>query len=307
MSALELSIVIPVYRSSQTLAQLCEQLLVELNGRAIEIIFVHDAGDDASWDAITALCDSDVRIKGLNLRRNSGQHNAIMAGLRAAVGSVVITMDDDLQHSPSDVPELVSAVERGADVCYAIFEQRQHTAWKKIGSGVNNLVATILLSKPRALYLSPFRAIKSDVVREITKYCGPSVYIDGLILGVTARIAVVRVAHHPRLAGTGGYTFRRSVSLFLRMATMGSVAPLRLATLLGFSSAFFGALLGIFLTISYLLGNQVPTGWTSLAVLTLWMSGIQLVSLGLVGEYIGKLLLEARNTPQYTIAETRNL
>lgn len=305
--ALDLSVVVPVYRSATILPRLHAEICEALKDYKFEIVLVHDASPDNSWDVIVGLARKDPRVRGVNLRRNSGQHNAIMAGLYCARGAVIVTMDDDMQHSPSDIPLLYAKVQEGADVCYAQFGAKHHEVWKKLGSAMNDRLASYLLSKPRRLYLSPFRAFSAALRQEIVKYCGPSVYLDGLILRITSRIATVTVAHHRRADGTGNYSLRKSISLLLRMATMTSVAPLRVATATGFVVGFVGIVVALGLVIARLLGDDVPVGWTSLLVVVLLLSSVQLIAIGMVGEYLGKVTLEVRRTPQFTVAETVNL
>lgn len=302
--ACDLSIVVPVYRSADILPRFHAELSSALGGREYELILIHDCGPDNSWEVIKTLAARDPRVRGVNLRRNVGQHNAIMAGLRLARGAVVVTMDDDLQHAPKDIPALYDKVCAGADVCYAVFGKRHHAPWKQLGSAVNDIIASYLLNKPRNLYLSPFRAFSDAVRREIVRYTGPSVYLDGLILGVTRRITTVDVTHRSRAVGEGNYNLRRSLSLFLKMATMTSIAPLRLATAFGFLVAAGGLILAIALLAMRLMGYGVPIGWTSIVVTILVMGGAQLVSIGMIGEYLGKVVLEVRRTPQFVVAET---
>lgn len=305
--AYDISVVVPVYRSATILPKLHAEICEALKDHKFEIVLVHDASTEDCWNVIVGLARKDPRVRGVNLRRNSGQHNAIMAGLHCARGAVIVTMDDDLQHSPADIPLLYAKVREGADVCYAQFGAKHHQLWKKFGSAVNDRLASYLLSKPRRLYLSPFRAFSAALQQEIVKYSGPSVYLDGLILRITSRIATVTVAHHRRADGAGNYSLRKSISLLLRMATMTSVAPLRVATATGFIVGFVGIVVALGLVIARLLGDDVPVGWTSLLVVVLLLSSVQLIAIGMVGEYLGKVTLEVRRTPQFTVAETVNL
>ncbi|OIQ66576.1 undecaprenyl-phosphate 4-deoxy-4-formamido-L-arabinose transferase [mine drainage metagenome] len=230
-----------------------------------------------------------------------------MAGLKFAEGDVVVMMDDDLQHSPYDIPALYHKVLDGYDVCYAAFKNRQHAQWKVIGSAFNDRVAQYLLKKPKGLYLSPFKAIKREIRNELLKYHGPHVYLDGLILTVTNHIAMVMVDHHARHDGEGAYGFRRSMSLWLKMATNFSIAPLRFASFIGMAFSVLGFLLAILFIVQKLANNQVPAGWTSLMVIVLIMGGIQLLALGAIGEYLGRVFLSINNRPQYVIAQTLNV
>ncbi len=302
-----ISIVVPVYGSEPILPRLIQAISDSLGDQRYEVILVHDCGPDNSWSVIRTLSQLDQRVRGINLRQNVGQHNAIMAGLNVARGKIIVTMDDDLQHSPGDIPLLCGKIEEGFDVCYAKFRNREHALWKRWGSKLNDRLACILLDKPRDLYLSPFKAMRDVVRDEVIKYAGPSVYLDGLILSVTGNITTADVDHHSRSDGKGGYSLLRSVALLLRMSTITSIAPLRLATLAGFGFAFLGAFLVIVFVIQRFTVNAMPLGWSWLMVTVLVLGGVQLMALGIVGEYIGRIFLEVRKRPQFVVAASSNL
>jgi undecaprenyl-phosphate 4-deoxy-4-formamido-L-arabinose transferase len=213
-------------------------------------------------------------------------------------------MDDDLQHSPTDIPKLLWEINHGFDVAYARFKNRHHALWKIAGSRLNNAVAGYLMQKPRDLYLSPFRAMKATIRDDILRYRGPYVYVDGLILSVTRNIASVDVEHHDRYAGESSYGLRKSLSLWLKMATSFSIVPLRLTSLLGMFFAGVGFLLAILLIIQKFTLNLMPIGWSSLIVTVLIIGGVQLLAIGMVGEYLGRVLLTINSRPQYVIGET---
>lgn len=299
-----LSIVIPVFGSAEILPTLVAEMRNALSGREWEIVFVHDHGPGDSWAVIQRLAQEEPRVRGVNLRQNVGQHNAVMAGLNYARGEIIVMMDDDLQHPPGEVPKLVAAIEAGADVCYVYYRGRQHAAWKILGSKLNDRLATFLLDKPKGLYLSSFKAMRRVIRDEVIKYSGPSVYVDGLILAVTGNIVSVDVDHHDRRSGESGFTFAKSVSLLLRMSTITSLAPLRLATLTGFVLAGLGGLLAVVFVIQTLFGGNFPAGWPSLVVIVLILGGVQLMALGIIGEYVGRVFLEVRKRPQFVVEST---
>ena len=308
-SKCKLSVVIPVYGSEQVLPELVAQLIAvmatlsEIN-KNFEIIFVCDRSPDKSWNVIQELARTYSQVQGILLRTNAGQHNALMAGLARAKGEIIVTMDDDLQHSPSDIPQLLNELKQGNDVVFASFKNRNHALWKVWGSRLNDAVACYLLKKPKNLYLSPFRAMKACIRNEIVNYKGPYVYIDGLILSVTRDIGTLEVEHHERHAGDSGYSFGKSISLWLKMATNFSVVPLRVTSLFGVIFAGCGFLLAILLIIQKFTINIMPVGWTSLIVTVLIIGGVQLLAIGVLGEYLGKVLLTLNAKPQYVIAET---
>lgn len=304
-----LSFVIPVYGSEKVLPELISRLQAVLEpiprlAGNYEVIFVCDCSPDQSWRVIRALSAQYPWVHGISLRMNAGQHNALMAGFAQARGKIILTMDDDLQHAPSDIPALLDELESGRDVVYARFKNRRHASWKIAGSRLNDLVAGYLMKKPKGLYLSPFRAIKAEIIADILRYHGPYVYVDGLLLSVTRNIGSVDVEHHDRFAGDSGYSFKKSISLWLKMATSFSIVPLRLTSFAGLFCAGFGFLLAVLLVIQRLTLNLMPIGWSSLAVAILIMGGMQLVALGMLGEYLGRVLLTLNSRPQYVIGET---
>lgn len=300
-----LSIVVPVYRSAQILPQLVDQIHAEMCKEGLvdsfELLLVNDASTDSSWEVIRSLALKYTFIKGISLRRNFGQHNAIMAGLNYVNGDFVILMDDDLQHPPNAIGDMVRALTEGYDVCYTNYLNRQHVIWKKLGSRFNDWVATHLLGKPKGLYLSSFKAIRKEVVEEIVKYDGPYAYIDGLILDVTRFITTIPIEHQARHEGEGNYNLRRSFSLWLKMATSFSVLPLRLASYAGFALAALSLVMIAFIIVLKFLHPEYPRGWTSLIATVLFIGGIQTLCIGMMGEYLGRTYLKLNNKPQFVV------
>ena len=300
-----LSIVVPVYRSAQILPQLVDQIHAEMCKEGLvdsfELLLVNDASTDSSWEVIRSLALKYTFIKGISLRRNFGQHNAIMAGLNYVNGDFVILMDDDLQHPPNAIGDMVRALSEGYDVCYTNYLNRQHVIWKKLGSRFNDWVATHLLGKPKGLYLSSFKAIRKEVVEEIVKYDGPYAYIDGLILDVTRFITTIPIEHQARHEGEGNYNLRRSFSLWMKMATSFSVLPLRLASYAGFALAALSLVMIAFIIVLKFLHPEYPRGWTSLIATVLFIGGIQTLCIGMMGEYLGRTYLKLNNKPQFVV------
>ena len=303
----EVSIVIPVYRSRDCLAPLVEALMVVLSGTVAsgryEIILVNDDSPDDSWTEIMRLAAAYPSVKGVSLSRNFGQHNATMAGLREACGRYVVVMDDDLQHPPSAIPQILASLRNGADVCYTIYRGRKHALWKKFGSWVNDAAATVLLGKPRGLYLSSFKGMTRIVVDAVKTYDGPFTYLDGLILDVTRKIDVVTVEHGHRFAGEGNYGVVKSVSLWLKMATSFSILPLRLASLAGMLLGVAAASLAGYIVIGSLVNGTTYPGWASIMVAVLVVGCMQLLGIGLIGEYMGRAYLRMNNKPQFVVRE----
>lgn len=305
---LRLSVVIPVYRSEHALPPLVEQLEAVLEAAPghgnYEVILVCDCSPDRSWEVIEELSGKHRWIRGIRLRMNAGQHNALMAGLAIAGGQTIVTMDDDLQHSPKDIPALIDELHQGRDVVFARFRNRKHSLWKRAGSRFNDIVASYLIQKPRGLYLSPFRAMKASIRDDVLRYKGPYVYLDGLILSTTRNISAVEVGHHGRHSGDSGYSFRKSVSLWMKMATNFSIVPLRLTSLLGLLFAGIGFGFAVLLIAQKFLLDRMPIGWSSLIVATLIIGGVQLLALGMLGEYLGRVLLTLNAKPQYVVDRT---
>jgi polyisoprenyl-phosphate glycosyltransferase len=307
-SGCTLSIVVPVYRSAQILPQLVDQIHAEMCKEGLvdsfELLLVNDASTDDSWQVIRSLAQKHEFIKGISLRRNFGQHNAIMAGLHYVSGDLVVLMDDDLQHPPHAIGDMARALAEGYDVCYTDYLNRQHVIWKRLGSQFNDWVATHLLGKPKGLYLSSFKAIRKEVVDEIVKYDGPYAYIDGLILDVTRSITTIAIEHQARHEGEGNYNLRRSFSLWMKMATSFSVLPLRLASYTGFSLAAVSLIMIIFVLVQKLIHPDLPAGWASLIATILFIGGIQTLCIGVMGEYLGRTYLKLNHKPQFVVSST---
>jgi len=303
---LALSIVIPVYNGAVSIAELVRALEgLPIEG-GHEIILVNDGSPDHSLEVCKALVDgASVPITLIDLARNYGEHNAVMAGLRHAGGAYVITMDDDLQNPPEEIARLLAFAQRsGKEVIYTRYDDKRHAIWRNLGSRFTNRVADFVLEKPRGLYLSSFRCMSAFVVREITRYDGPFPYVDGLILQVTHDIEQLTVRHLPRAAGRSNYTLRRLLRLWASMFVNFSVMPLRVSTITGFVLSGIGAFGGA-MVIAEALTSSPPAGWASLMAAVLLLSGVQLVILGIVGEYLGRLYLTANGKPQSVIKEVR--
>ena len=238
------------------------------------------------------------------MRRNFGQHNAIMAGLNHVRGEFVVLMDDDLQHPPTAIGDMLRALQEGFDVCYTKYLNRQHAAWKKLGSQFNDWVATHLLGKPKGLYLSSFKGLRREIVDEVIRYDGPYAYVDGLILDVTRSITTIDIEHGARPEGEGNYNLKRSLELWMKMATSFSVLPLRLATYAGFGIAALSLLMILYVIAEKLLHPELPAGWTSLIATILFIGGIQTLCIGMVGEYLGRTYLKLNHKPQFVVGST---
>lgn len=300
----KLSIVVPVYNSEDCLVPLHQEIEIALEKYPHELILVNDGSRDNSWEKVKRISEANSNVIGINLRKNSGQDNAIMAGLSRATGDYIVIMDDDLQHSPFDIPRLYEEIERGYDICFANFLSKKQAWWKNFGSWLNGKLAEIIIDKPTEIYLSPFKIIRKEVIDEILGYHGPFPYIDGLLFQITDNISQINADHHERYKGQSNYNLFKSIKVFLKLATSFSVTPLRFASISGILTALAGGILGLYYIIEFFrLGNS-PEGWTTLTVLTLFLGGTILMCLGMIGEYLGRAYLNLNKKPQYIIKET---
>jgi len=302
--AFALSIVIPVYNGAKSIAELVHALeTLDIEG-GHEIVLVNDGSPDDSLAVCRRLLgEARVPITLVNLARNFGEHNAIMTGLRHTRGAYVITMDDDLQNPPTEVKRLLEhARASGKDVVYTRYSVKHHAYWRNLGSRFANWVADVLMEKPKGLYLSSFRCMSAFLVEQVTRYEGPFPYVDGLVMQATQSIDTLEVEHLPRMAGRSNYTLKRLVRLWINIFVNFSVLPLHLSTIAGFALSLIG-LVGVISVVLEALFFEPPQGWASLMAATLLLSGVQLLILGILGEYMGRLFLTANRKPQTVVRE----
>ncbi|MCI9198861.1 MAG: glycosyltransferase family 2 protein [Lachnospiraceae bacterium] len=308
-----ISFVIPCYRSEVTLPKVVKEIKETLHrmkeqGKSYdyEIILVNDCSPDDTFAVIQKLCGEDKKIKGVNLARNFGQHAALMAGFHQVNGDVVVCLDDDGQTPADEVDKLLEEIDNGSDVVYAKYEHKKHSAFRNFGSWVNEEMARVMLGKPRELYVSSYFAAKRFVVEEMKKYTNAYPYVIGLVLRTTKRISNVSVCHREREIGSSGYTFGKLLELWFNGFTAFSVKPLRLATAVGCMCSVCGFLYGIYTVIKKLVNPNVPMGFSSIMAAIVFMGGMMMMMLGLVGEYIGRMYISMNNSPQFVIRETIN-
>lgn len=300
-----LSVIIPVYNSAPILPELVRQLAEQLPPLAAdhEIILVNDGSRDDSWQVIRQLAETYPGVHGIAMMRNYGQHNALLAGIRAARHGIIVTMDDDLQHPPAEIPRLLEKLAEGYDVVYGTPREEQHGLLRDMASQITKLVLQSAMGADTARKVSAFRAFNTQIRNAFADYRSPFVSVDVLLTWGTTRFAAIAVNHAPRSQGASNYSFRKLLTHAFNMMTGFSVMPLQIASFLGFGCALFGLLVLIYVVGRYLvLGYSVP-GFPFLASITAIFSGAQLFALGIIGEYLARMHFRAMEKPTYVTGE----
>ncbi|MFN0195625.1 MAG: glycosyltransferase family 2 protein [Planctomycetaceae bacterium] len=298
----DLSIVVPVYRSRQSLPLLIDRLnnVLRALDRTYEIILVDDGSPDDSFGVMQELQKTHPQvITVVQLMRNYGQHNALMCGFRHVRGRFVITLDDDLQNPPEEIPKLLHEIERNDfDLVYGCPDDRQHTAFRNVGSSLINLFYRTVYKIP--VRVTPFRVIRRQLVDSILSYALNFTFVDGLLGWNTQRVGQVIVEHHPRRHGRSGYSVAKLLVLALNLFTNFSLLPLQLVSAVGLLASLCGMATAAYYLHRYFFGEISVPGYASTIVAILVLGGLQLLSLGLIGEYLGRLHLNVNRKPQYT-------
>lgn len=303
---MKLSVVIPCYRSEKTIEPVVAELrgvLAKLPDWTYEIILVSDASPDRVFEVITKLHDADPdHIAGIELARNFGQNSALMAGYHAASGDVIFSMDDDGQAPVESLPEMLDAL-KTADVAYGSYEHKKHSLFRNLGSRFNDRVMCLALGKPRNLQITSFMAARRFIIDEMLRADNPYPILDGLVLRSTRNIVNVPVAHRARAAGESGYTLWKLFNLWLNGVIAFSLFPLRLATLCGFICAALGGLYGVWTVVQHLIDPSVPQGYSSIMAVMLFVGGLLMLMLGVIGEYVGRACLWSSRCPQFVVRQ----
>jgi len=302
---IDLSIIIPVYRSEESLRELYQRLIQVLKDQnlSFEILFVEDCGGDNSWLVIQELSAADSRVNGLRMSRNYGQHNALLAGIRSASGKNIATLDDDLQHPPEEIPKLLSELLKGYDVVYGSPKSEQHGFFRDIASQITKIALQGAMGVQTARNVSAFRVFRTELRDAFSSYRSPSVNIDVLLTWATSRFTSIGINHVRRKYGESNYTTRKLIQHAMNMMTGFSTLPLKLASYIGFIFSIFGMLVLVYVIGKYVLsGSEVP-GFPFLASIIALFSGAQLLALGVMGEYLARMHQRTMDRPAYNIQE----
>lgn len=309
MEKINYSFVIPCYKSAETIGVIVgqiEETVRMLKLGEYEIILVNDGSPDNTWSTMSFLANENPHVIAINLSHNFGQHSAIMAAFRECKGEYIIGLDDDGEHAPADVCYLISKIQEGYDYVCGKYTRKKESVFRNIGTKLNNIMASMLIEKPKDIEFSSYYIMRKFVVDEIVKYTGPYPYIAGLILRVTRNLGSAEMTKHERIRGKSGYSLHKLLRLWLNGFTAFSVKPLRIATVSGFLCAFIGIVIAFIIIIRKLINPNILIGYSSTMAVLLFIGGMIMVMLGLIGEYIGRIYISINNSPQYVIREKIN-
>jgi undecaprenyl-phosphate 4-deoxy-4-formamido-L-arabinose transferase len=301
-----ISIVVPVYYSQDTLKPLCERIIevmADLNC-GFEVILVNDGSADSSWEVILDLAEQHDFVKGINLMRNFGQHNALLCGIRKAQYGITITMDDDLQHRPESIPSLLAKLSEGYDVVYGSPREERHGILRDLASILTKAALSSVMNAKSARHVSAFRIFKTNLRNAFASYNSPNVSIDVLLTWGTDRIGYVEVDHDPRTNGVSHYNFVKLFNHAMNLITGFSTLPLRISTWTGFGTIIFGIGVLLYVLIRYLINGGAVPGFSFLASIISIFAGVQMFTLGIFGEYLGRMHMQSMEKPSYVIQST---
>ena len=307
MSPRTISAVIPVYNSQLSLEELSMRLsnVLESISEGYEIIFINDGSHDESWEVLCKLAGSNAHIKAVNLMRNFGQHNALLAGIRLAQYSIIVTLDDDLQHPPEEIDKLLAELDRGYDVVYGTPEEETHQFSRNIASQMIKIAFQSVMKVKVARRISAFRVFRTSLRKAFEKFNAPHPSVDVLLSWATTRFSFVYVKHNERKLGASNYNFWKLFSHAMNMMTGFSTMPLRMASVLGFTFTLFGIGVFLYVFIRYLLEGTPVQGFPFLASLISILSGVQLFVFGIFGEYLARMYSRIMERPTYIIQEIK--
>ena len=296
-----LSVVVPVYNGAGSLRPLVDRVGAVLDGLDYEIVLVNDGSADESWARIEELAAEESRVRGLDLMRNYGQHNALLAGIRAAEGEIVVTIDDDLQNPPEEIPKLLAELARGHDVVYGATTNEHYGLWRGLATRVTKLALRSMIGNDVAGKVGAFRAFRTELRDAFADYAGPQVSIDVLLSWGAGKYSWVEVAHHARGIGRSSYTFGKLATHALNVLTGFSTRPLRIASLIGLVFTLFGVAVLAIVLVSYVTRGGAVPGFAFLASVIAIFSGAQLLTLGIFGEYLARMHARVMERPPYAV------
>lgn len=305
----KLSFVIPCYGSEHTIIPVVHEVisLIDTNRFDYEFILVNDCSKDNVWKSITQLVDENPKVKGISFARNFGQQPALLAGFRHATGDYVISMDDDGQAPVESLNEMIDLlINEDYDIVYGCYQQVKQSGFRRFGSWFNHKMAVWFSNCPKDLFPTSFYVARKFLIEEISRFENCYAYISGLVFRTTRNIGKVYVKHRSRLEGHSGYTIRRLIGLWVNGFTAFSVKPLRLATFLGFGFSMVGFAYGLAIIVMKLLRPNIPIGYSSIMAAILFIGGILMFTMGMVGEYIGRIYINQNKAPQYVIKKKLN-
>ena len=303
----DLSFVIPCYCSEHTIGDVVQKIVSTVADKnSYEIILVNDGSSDGTYKVLKSLAQENSNIKAVNLSKNFGQQNALMAGYNLAGGKIVISLDDDGQQNPQDCYALINALNDDVDVVYAKYPKKKHSPFRNFGTKMSKWMKEWLCEWPKDLSSTSYWACKKFVTDEICNYKNPYPFISGLVIQCTKKIINIEIEHHERKYGKSGYTFKKLINLWLNGFSQFSVKPLRIATFCGMFFSLVGFAYAIFIVIKKLLNPALPAGYSSIMCVLLILGGVLMIILGLIGEYIGRIYICINRTPQYVIKNTVN-
>ncbi len=304
----KISVIIPCYNSENSIKSVVENILHTLQEKyECRIILVNDCSKDHVWDVITELCSLYKNVTGLSLSRNFGQQSARMAALEHVTGEYVVFMDDDGQHEASDILRMMDKLKTGYDIVYAYFRHKKESGFRVWGSKLNRRMTDWVMGTPKNVHTSSFFVTRRFVVDKLRDYPNPSPYIFGYFMHITRNIIDIEVEHHERIYGKSGYTLKKLIGLWMEGFTGFSVVPLRIASIVGVCMALAGFVWGIVCILHKLLIPAVAAGYTSLIAVILFCSGMIMIMLGLLGEYVGRIFMNLNHLPQYVVRDKLNV
>lgn len=305
----KLSFVIPCYGSEHTIIPVVHEVisLIDTNRFDYEFILVNDCSKDNVWKSITQLVDENPKVKGISFARNFGQQSALLAGFRHATGDYVVSMDDDGQAPVESLNEMIDLlINEDYDIVYGCYQQVKQSGFRRFGSWFNHKMAVWFSNCPKDLFPTSFYVARKFLIEEISRFENCYAYISGLVFRTTRNIGKVYVKHRSRLEGHSGYTIRRLIGLWVNGFTAFSVKPLRLATFLGFVFSMVGFAYGLAIIVMKLLRPNIPIGYSSIMAAILFIGGVLMFTMGMVGEYIGRIYINQNKAPQYVIKKKLN-